>query len=119
MIKTLNNYEHMVLTEWAYWVRSELYIAGVSQGPLAIKRWSPNPLSDDLMLAVDRAIAGLPRREKSVIKAWYLGRVQDDEKSLDIALDEFSNAYRRLPVGLRPDFDFLESRAQLFYRNEQ
>lgn len=118
MVRTLNNYEHLLLIEWAYWVKSEFYVSEVAQGPLAIKRWAPNTLNDDFMLAVDRVVAGLPLSEKAAIKSWYLRRVQDDERALDLALNGFSNAYQSVPVGLRPDYELLESRAQLFYRHD-
>lgn len=92
--------EDELLQEWAYWVSREPFIRG--HGSMVCKpSIRREPWSDDVILPVDRAIAGLIPVYKHAIKRWYLSEIRDHEYMMRAALAEFRAAYRVGPAEIR------------------
>lgn len=90
--------ENELLSEWAIWVRCEHFIAGYGTGVLRVRSAGVTPLTDDLMMPVDRAVAMTGERYKRMLVRWYLQDIYDDQREMRAALDAFRTCYTEITM---------------------
>lgn len=102
-IDTWAEYQHEdeLLQQWAYWVSREPFIRGHGSTMARQPGGGREPWSDDIILPIDRAIAGLIPIYKHAIKRWYLSEIRDHEYMMRAALADFRAAYQARPVEMR------------------